>query len=104
MDVPLQVQSERDLEVLAKEMIENETFYPALTGIRGATVHGHACRLDENGLMFDGWQRYVWDDAKGEVVYVKDQVALPLDKKVSVGKPSSLKECAKRIVAVAINI
>ncbi|MBR1973987.1 MAG: coenzyme-B sulfoethylthiotransferase subunit gamma, partial [Candidatus Methanomethylophilaceae archaeon] len=37
---------ERNLEVLAKEMIENETFDPALTGIRGATVHGHACRLD----------------------------------------------------------
>ena len=87
---------ERNLEVLAKEMIENETFDPALTGIRGATVHGHACRLDEHGLMFDGWQRYIWDDAKGEVVYVKDQVALPLDKKISVGKRASLTECATR--------
>jgi methyl-coenzyme M reductase gamma subunit len=87
---------ERDLENLAQEMIENETFDPALTGIRGATVHGHACRLDEHGLMFDAWQRYVWDEKKGEVVYVKDQVALPLDTRISVGKPASLKECAKR--------
>ena len=59
---------ERDLEKIAKEMIDNETFDPALTGIRGATVHGHACRLDEHGLMFDAWQRYVWDDKKKEVV------------------------------------
>lgn len=87
---------ERDLEVIAKEFIENETFDPALTGIRGATVHGHACRLDENGLMFDAWQRYEWDAAKGEVVYVKDQVALPLDKRISVGKPDTLENLKKR--------
>ena len=87
---------ERDLEVLAKEMIENETFDPALTGIRGATVHGHAVRLDENGLMFDAWQRYEWDAKKGEVVYVKDQVALPLDRKISVGKPAAQKDLEKR--------
>ena len=87
---------ERDLERLAKEYIDNETFDSALTGIRGATVHGHACRLDENGLMFDAWQRYIWDDAKKEVVYVKDQVALPLDKKISVGKPASMEDVKKR--------
>ena len=66
---------ERDLEKIAKEYIDNETFDPARTGIRGATVHGHACRLDENGLMFDAWQRYRWNAKKGEVEYVKDQVA-----------------------------
>jgi len=87
---------ERDLEKLAKEYIDNETFDPALTGIRGATVHGHACRLDDHGLMFDAWQRYVWDDEKKEVVYVKDQVALPLDRKISVGKPASMEDLKKR--------
>lgn len=87
---------ERDLEKLAKEYIDNETFDSALTGIRGATVHGHACRLDENGLMFDAWQRYVWDDEKKEVVYVKDQVALPLDTKISVGKPADMADVKKR--------
>ena len=87
---------ERDLEVMAKEMIDNETFDPALTGIRGATVHGHACRLDEHGLMFDGWQRYVWDDQKKEVVYVKDQVAIPLDRRISVGKPAAMSDLKKR--------
>ena len=78
---------ERDLEKVAKEFIDNETFDPARCGIRGATVHGHACRLDENGLMFDAWQRYVWNEKTGEVDYVKDQVAIPLDKPISVGKP-----------------
>jgi methyl-coenzyme M reductase gamma subunit len=87
---------ERDLEKLSKELIDNETFDPALTGIRGATVHGHACRLDENGLMFDAWQRYIWDSKKKEVVYVKDQVALPLDRKISVGKPATEAELKKR--------
>lgn len=82
---------ERDLEEIAKDLIENETFDPALTGIRGATVHGHSCRLDENGLMFDGWQRYLWDAKKKEVVYVKNQVAIPMNQKVYVGKPASQK-------------
>ncbi|MDC7951604.1 coenzyme-B sulfoethylthiotransferase subunit gamma [Methanomassiliicoccaceae archaeon COG_1] len=87
---------ERNLEQIAKELIDNETFDPALTGIRGATVHGHACRLDEHGLMFDAWQRYLWDDKKKEAVYVKDQVAIPLDKKVYVGKPASMSDLKKR--------
>ena len=87
---------ERDLEKLAKEMIDNETFDPALTGIRGATVHGHACRLDEHGLMFDAWQRYEWDDKLKQVVYVKDQVALPLDKRIPVGKPAKMEDLKKR--------
>ncbi|MDR0198328.1 MAG: coenzyme-B sulfoethylthiotransferase subunit gamma [Methanomassiliicoccaceae archaeon] len=87
---------ERDLEKLSKFLIDSESFDPALTGIRGATVHGHACRLDENGLMFDAWQRYVWDGRKKEVVYVKDQVALPLDRKISVGKPAPTADLLKR--------
>ncbi|MBC7107415.1 MAG: coenzyme-B sulfoethylthiotransferase subunit gamma [Methanomassiliicoccales archaeon] len=87
---------ERDLEKVAKELIESETFDPARTGIRGATVHGHACRLDENGLMFDAWQRYRWNAKKGEVEYVKDQVAIPLDKPISVGKPLPEEELKKR--------
>jgi methyl-coenzyme M reductase gamma subunit len=87
---------ERDLEKCAKELIENETFDPARTGIRGATVHGHACRLDENGLMFDAWQRYRWNAKKGVVEYVKDQVAIPLDKPISVGKPLPESELKKR--------
>jgi len=87
---------ERNLEQIAKELIDNETFDPALTGIRGATVHGHSCRLDEHGLMFDGWQRYLWDESKKEVMYVKDQVALPLDKKIYVGKPASMSDLKKR--------
>ena len=52
--------------------------------------------LDEHGLMFDGWQRYIWDESKKEVVYVKDQVAIPLDRKISVGKPSPMSDLKKR--------
>ena len=70
-----------------KELIDNETFDTARTGIRGATVHGHAVRLDQNGMMFDAWQRFRWNAKKGEVEYVKDQVGVPLDKPVPVGKP-----------------
>ncbi|MCQ2069664.1 MAG: coenzyme-B sulfoethylthiotransferase subunit gamma [archaeon] len=87
---------ERNLEQIAKELLDNETFDPALTGIRGATVHGHSCRLDEHGLMFDGWQRYLWDDEKKEVMYVKDQVALPLDKKIYVGQPAPMADLKER--------
>ncbi|MFP4171089.1 MAG: coenzyme-B sulfoethylthiotransferase subunit gamma [Methanomassiliicoccales archaeon] len=87
---------ERDLEKLAKDLIENETFDPARTGIRGATVHGHACRLDENGLMFDAWQRYEWNSEKGEVEYTKNQVGIPLDVRISVGKPAKDEDLMKR--------
>ncbi|MBC7113263.1 MAG: coenzyme-B sulfoethylthiotransferase subunit gamma [Candidatus Methanomethyliales bacterium] len=84
--VPLEAR-ERDLEKVAKELVETEIFDPARVGIRGATVHGHALRLDENGLMFDALRRFQFDKNKGEVVYVKDQVGVPLDRPIYVGKP-----------------
>jgi len=86
----------RDLEKIAKELLTTEVFDAARTGLRGATVHGHAVRLDENGLMFDAIQRYRWNDEKGEVEYVKEQVGLPLDVPISVGKPLSEEELKKR--------
>jgi len=58
-------------------------------------VHGHSLRLDENGLMFDALRRYVYDKETGEVVYVKDQVGVPLDKPISVGKPLPEEELKK---------
>jgi methyl-coenzyme M reductase gamma subunit len=78
---------ESDLEETAKLLIESEFFDPAKTGLRGATVHGHSLRLDENGLMFDALQRYVFDEDKGVVVYVKDQVGVELDEPIEVGEP-----------------
>ncbi|MBE6493189.1 MAG: coenzyme-B sulfoethylthiotransferase subunit gamma [Methanosphaera stadtmanae] len=78
---------ESDLEETAKLLIESEFFDTAKTGLRGATVHGHSLRLDENGLMFDALQRYVFDEEKGQVVYVKDQVGLELDEPVEIGEP-----------------
>ncbi|MCP1714184.1 methyl-coenzyme M reductase gamma subunit [Methanocalculus alkaliphilus] len=77
---------ERDLEQIAKDLINTNLFDPARTGIRGATVHGHSLRLAEDGMMFDMLQRCVLE-ADGLVKYVKDQIGVPLDKKVAVGKP-----------------
>ncbi|MFA5394740.1 MAG: coenzyme-B sulfoethylthiotransferase subunit gamma [Methanogenium sp.] len=77
---------ERDLEAYSKWLIETEMFDPALTSIRGATVHGHSLRLAEDGLMFDMLQRCVLGK-DGIVTYVKDQIGEPLDRAVKVGKP-----------------
>ncbi len=77
---------ERDLEAYSKWLIETEMFEPALTSIRGATVHGHSLRLAEDGLMFDMLQRCIVGD-EGVVTYVKDQIGEPLDRAVSLGKP-----------------
>lgn len=78
---------ELDLEKVSKILLETEIFDPARCGIRGATVHGHSLRLDENGLMFDALQRYIYDEDSGHVVYVKDQVGRPLDQPVDMGEP-----------------
>jgi methyl-coenzyme M reductase gamma subunit len=78
---------ERDLEKYAKDLVNTELFDPALIGIRGATVHGHSLRLDENGMMFDMLQRCVIDKKAGVVKYVKNQIGEPLDAEIKVGKP-----------------
>jgi methyl-coenzyme M reductase gamma subunit len=77
---------ERDLEKYSKFLLETEMFDPARTSIRGATVHGHSLRLAEDGMMFDMLQRCVLGD-DGHVRYVKDQIGVPLDRAVEVGKP-----------------
>ena len=78
---------EQDLEKISKELVETDIFDPARCGMRGATVHGHSLRLDENGLMFDGLQRYIFNEEDGHVYYVKDQVGRPLDEAIDVGAP-----------------
>ncbi len=78
---------ERDLEKYAKELLNTELFDPARVGIRGATVHGHSLRLDEDGMQFDMLQRCVLDKKDGIVKYVKNQIGEPLDRAVPVGKP-----------------
>jgi methyl-coenzyme M reductase gamma subunit len=77
---------ERDLEQYSKFLIETEMFDPARTSIRGATVHGHSLRLAEDGMQFDMLQRCVLGD-DSIVRYVKDQIGVPLDREVEVGKP-----------------
>ena len=83
---------ERDVELIGKELVETELFDPARVGVRGATVHGHSLRLDENGLMFDMQRRYTFDKKSGNVVYMKTQVGNPLDKPIPIGKPLSENE------------
>ena len=78
---------ERDLEKLSKTLLETEYFDTARTGIRGAGVHGHSLRLDENGLMFDMLRRQVFNKATGKVEMVKDQVGRELDEPVVLGEP-----------------
>ena len=78
---------EQDLEKISKDLVETDIFDPARCGMRGATVHGHSLRLDENGLMFDGLQRYIFNEEDGHVYYVKDQVGRPLDEAIDVGAP-----------------
>jgi len=81
---------ESNLEEVSKNFcIDTAFFDPATCGMRGATVHGHSLRLDENGLMFDALQRYIYDEKTGHVLYVKDQVGRPLDEPVDVGEPLS---------------
>ena len=78
---------ERDLEKLSKVLLETEYFDTARTGIRGAGVHGHSLRLDENGLMFDMLRRQVFNKETGKVEMVKDQVGRELDEPVVLGEP-----------------
>jgi methyl-coenzyme M reductase gamma subunit len=85
---------ERDMEELAKFQIETEMTCPALSSLRGATVHGHSLRLQEDGVMFDMLERTILEN--GSIVAVKDQVGRPIDKKIDMGKPMSDEEAAKR--------
>ena len=85
---------ERDMEQCAKVQLETEMSCPALSGMRGATVHGHSVRLQEDGVMFDMVDRRRLEN--GTIIMDKDQVAIPLDRKVDLGKPMSSEEAAKR--------
>ena len=74
--------------------MDTEIYDPALSGMRGCTVHGHSLRLDEAGLMFDMLSRQ--DMGKdGSVYQVKDQVGIPFDRRISLGKPMSEAEAKK---------
>lgn len=86
---------ERDLEKYSKELLETEFFDPGRSGIRGKTVHGHALRLDEDGMMFDMLRRLVFNKATGKVEAVKNQIGDEIDEPVVLGEPlaeSVLKE------------
>ena len=86
---------ERDIEGYTKTQIDSEMFDPALSAMRGCTVHGHSLRLEEDGTMFDMLRRT--EMGKDGIIYqVKDQVGIPLDKKIPLGKPMKVAEAKKR--------
>ena len=86
---------ERDVEKIAKMEVDSELFDTARTGLRGRTVHGHAVRLDKDGMMFDALRR--WSrGADGTVTYVKDMIGGAMDKEVTLGKPLSDAELLKK--------
>ena len=58
-------------------------------------MHGHSLRLEENGMQFDMLARTEMGK-DGNVYQVKDQVGIPLDKKVNLGKPMTEAEAKKR--------
>jgi methyl-coenzyme M reductase gamma subunit len=86
---------ERDLDAYTKTLMDSEMTDVALCSMRGCTVHGHSLRLEENGMMFDMLARTAMGK-DGKIAYVKDQVGIPLDRKVDVGKPMSEAEAKKR--------
>ncbi|HID27788.1 MAG TPA: coenzyme-B sulfoethylthiotransferase subunit gamma [Methanosarcinales archaeon] len=92
---------ERDLEAYTKATMESEMYDAARTGLRGCTVHGHSLRLQEDGVMFDMLDRRRLEG--GVAVMDKDQVGVPIDRKVNLGKPLSEDELAKRTTIYRID-
>jgi methyl-coenzyme M reductase gamma subunit len=88
-------QRERDLDKTAKFLMETEIFDPARVALRSITVHGFSLRLDEDGLMFDARRRYIFNKGSGEVEYTKTQQSVPLEKRITVGKPMSEEDLEK---------
>ena len=86
---------ERDVEKIAKELIDSELYDTARTGLRGRTVHGHAVRLDQDGMMFDALRRWSRSPS-GDVIYVKDMIGGAMDKEVTLGKALPEDELRKR--------
>ena len=86
---------ERDIEDYTKAQYDSEMTDVALCSMRGCTVHGRSLRLEENGMQFDMLARTELG-SDGNVYGVKDQVGIPLDKKVNLGKPMSEAEAKKR--------
>ncbi len=86
---------ERDIEAYTKKQFDSEMTDVALCSMRGCTVHGHSLRLQENGMMFDMLAR-TERGKDGNVYQVKDQVGIPLDKKINLGKPWSEAEAKNR--------
>jgi methyl-coenzyme M reductase gamma subunit len=87
---------ERDLEKIAKELIDSELYDTARTGLRGRTLHGHSVRLNERGMMYDALRRWSQDERTKEVTYVKDMLGGWMDKEVVLGKPLPEDELRKK--------
>jgi methyl-coenzyme M reductase gamma subunit len=87
---------ERELEQLVRDELQSETFDSARTTLKGITTHGVAIRLDQDGLLFDALRRVKYNKEKKVVMYVKDQLGVPLDHPISIGTPASEENLKKR--------
>ncbi len=96
--IPLEMR-ERDLEVVAKELLETEIFDPAVNAVRAITVHGHSLRLDENGIMFDAKRRTMYSAKDNCIYYVKDQWGRTLGTPINFGTRTSEEELKERTCA-----
>lgn len=99
---PLEMR-ERDLEAIAKELLETEIFDPAVNAVRAITVHGHSLRLDENGLMFDAKRRTLYSESDNCVYYIKNQWGKILDKPINFGPKASEDELKMRTCAYRVD-
>jgi len=86
---------ERDIEEYTKNQMDSEMTDVALCSMRGCTAHGHSLRLEENGLIFDILARTEMG-RDGNIYQVKDQIGIPLDRIINLGKPMSKAEAKKK--------
>ncbi|MHC1636345.1 MAG: coenzyme-B sulfoethylthiotransferase subunit gamma [Candidatus Methanospirareceae archaeon] len=87
---------EREMEQVARVLLESEAFDPARDSFRQFGCTGCSCRLDKNGLMFDPMGRVEYDEKTGHFFQVKDGFGLPLDKPVDLGPTLPEEEKKKR--------
>jgi tetratricopeptide (TPR) repeat protein len=73
------------------KMIDSESAYDAICLIKGV----HPLRLEEGGIRFDMLARTEMGK-DGNIYAIKDQVGIPLDRKINLGKPMTEAEAKKR--------
>lgn len=87
---------EREMEQVARVLLESESFDPARDAFRQYGCTGASSRLDKNGLMFDAMRRVEYDEKTGNFRQAKDGFGITLDKPVNLGPTLPEEEKKKR--------